>query len=181
MLKFFVVGQPVTNTFTHPPSPFPPHHHKKASYGPVPKSHLFQAGILAEAISMTFWHVVSTGYLYVLFLWAIVVSDFHPLKICKNLDLPLSTITFTVNSHADNHFYRYISLSQILYSMKSVFLLKYMLRFFIFKLILMWLLFFQIKNSPQKKYFVEKWFFSVDYVKIIELHVVHKWRHMESE
>ena len=45
----------------------------------------------------------------------------------------------------------------------------------------MWLLFFQIKNSPQKKYFVEKWFFSVDYVKIIELHVVHKWRHMESE
>ena len=26
----------------------------------------------------------------------------------KNLGLPLSTITFTVNSHADNHFYRYI-------------------------------------------------------------------------
>ena len=45
-----------------------------------------------------------------------------PLEIYKNVDIPLSTITFTANSHADNHFYKYIYLCQILYSMK--FLIK---------------------------------------------------------
>ena len=38
----------------------------------------------------------------------IAVSDFRPLKIYKNFGLPLSTIFFTVNFHADNHFYKYI-------------------------------------------------------------------------
>ena len=55
-------------------------------------------------------------------LWTIAVSDFRPLQIYKNLGFPLSTITFTVNSHTDNHFYEYIYLFQILYSIKSVFL-----------------------------------------------------------
>ena len=41
----------------------------------------------------TFWHVVSTGYFYVLFLWAIAVSDFLTLEIHKNLGPPLSCIT----------------------------------------------------------------------------------------
>ena len=81
----------------------------------------------------TLWLVVSTGYFYVLFLWTIAVSDFRSLEIYKNWSRPLSTITFTVNSHADNYFYKYIYLFQILYSMKSVFLLKYMFRFFIYK------------------------------------------------
>ena len=49
----------------------------------------------------TFQHVVSTGYFYALFLWAIAFSDFRPLEIYKNVGLPLSFITFTVNSHAD--------------------------------------------------------------------------------
>ena len=66
----------------------------------------------------SFWLVVSTGYFYILFLWAIVVSDFLPLEIHKHLVLPLSSITFTANSQADNHFYKYIYLFQILYSMK---------------------------------------------------------------
>ena len=57
----------------------------------------------------TFWYVISTRYFYVLFLWTIAVSDF----------LPLPTIAFTVNSHADHHFYKYIYLFQILYSIKS--------------------------------------------------------------
>ena len=73
----------------------------------------------------TFWHIVSTGYFHILFLEAIAVSDFCPLEIYKNISLPLSTITFTVNSYADNHFYKYIYLFQILYSMKSVFLLMW--------------------------------------------------------
>ena len=30
-----------------------------------------------------FWHVVSTGYFYYLFLWAIPVPDFLPLKFIK--------------------------------------------------------------------------------------------------
>ena len=69
----------------------------------------------------SFWLVVSTGYFYILFLWAIVVSDFLPLEIHEHLVLPLSSITFTTNSQAYNHFYEYIYLFQILYSMKSVF------------------------------------------------------------
>ena len=67
----------------------------------------------------SFWLVVSTGYFYILFLWAIVVSDFLPLEIHKHLVLPLSSITFTANSQADNHFYKYIYLFllfQALYS-----------------------------------------------------------------
>ena len=50
----------------------------------------------------TFWHIVSIGYFYILFLRAIAVSDFLSLEIYKNLDPLLSSITFTVNSHADN-------------------------------------------------------------------------------
>ena len=60
----------------------------------------------------TFWHV-STGYFYVLFLSTIAVSDLRPLEIYKKLGLPLSTVTFTVNSHADNHFYKYVFVSNI--------------------------------------------------------------------
>ena len=50
----------------------------------------------------SFWLVVSTEYFYILFLWAIVVSDFPPLEIHKYL---VFLITFTSNSQADNHFY----------------------------------------------------------------------------
>ena len=58
---------------------------------------------------------------YALFLWTIAVSDFG-LEIYKNLGIPFSAITFTVNSHADKHFYKYIYFLQILYSEeKSVF------------------------------------------------------------
>ena len=58
----------------------------------------------------SFWLVVSTGYFYILFLWAIVVSDFLPLEIHKHSVFPLSGITFISNSQADNHFYKYIYL-----------------------------------------------------------------------
>ena len=79
----------------------------------------------------TFWNVVSTGYSFVLFLWAIAVPDFCPLETYKNLGLPLSTITFIVNSMQTTIFIN-ICLLQI-YNMKSVFLFKHMLSFFIFK------------------------------------------------
>ena len=69
----------------------------------------------------SFWLVVSIGYFYILFLWVIVNSDFLPLEIHNHLVFPLSSIIFTVNSQADNHFYKYSYLFQILYSMKSVF------------------------------------------------------------
>ena len=59
----------------------------------------------------TFWHVASTGYIYVLYLWAMSVSNFRPLEIYENLGIPLSAITFTGNnSQADNHFYKYVCL-----------------------------------------------------------------------
>ena len=48
--------------------------------------------------------------------------DFRLLKIYKKLGLHFSTITFAANSHAENHFCKYIYLFQILYSMKSIFI-----------------------------------------------------------
>ena len=33
----------------------------------------------------------------------------------------------------------------------------------------------------RKKLFIEVNSFVVDYVKIVELHIVHTWRHMQSE
>ena len=65
-------------------------------------------------------HFVKTGCFYV-FLWTSVVSDFCLLEIYKNLGFLLSAITFTVNSHADIQFYKYVYLFQILYSLKSFF------------------------------------------------------------
>ena len=81
----------------------------------------------------SFWLVVSTEYFYILFLWAIFVSDFFPLELYKHLVLLLSSIIFRANSQADNHFYEYIYLFQTLYNIESVFLLKFTLRFFVFK------------------------------------------------
>ena len=43
-----------------------------------------------------FWHVISTGYFYVLFLWTIAVSDYQALANHKSLGLALSAISFTV-------------------------------------------------------------------------------------
>ena len=95
------------------------------------KSYPFPVGILAEAISMAHSGILYRMDIYKFYFYA--VSDFRPLGIYKNLGLPLSTITLTVNSHADNHFYKYIYFFQILYSMNQFFLLKYTLKFFIFK------------------------------------------------
>ena len=75
----------------------------------------------------SFWLALSTGYFYILFLWANVVSDFLPLEIYKHLALPLSSITFTANSPADNHFYKYIYVSNII-QYEISFLLKYTLK-----------------------------------------------------
>ena len=41
----------------------------------------------------TSWHVVLTGNFYVLYLWALAVSDICPVEILKNFGLSLSTIT----------------------------------------------------------------------------------------
>ena len=100
---------------------------------------------------------------------------FFPLKFIK-LRPSLSSINFAINNHADNLFSIYISFFQILYNMKSIFLFKYTLRFFIFKFDL------NVKQSPyffpvkvmvcRKNSIENKSFFSVDYVKITELQVV---------
>ena len=77
-----------------------------------------------------FWNVVSTGYFYIVFLWTIAVSDFCTLDIYKNLCFPLSTITYKVNSHAGNYFYKInIFICLKYYTVWNQFLLKYMLKF----------------------------------------------------
>ena len=62
----------------------------------------------------TFWHVL-TGYFFVLFLWAIAVSDFCSWEIHKNFSLPSFAIIFTVNNHKDNHFYKWYASNIIQY------------------------------------------------------------------
>ena len=49
----------------------------------------------------TFWHVASTGYFNVLFLWAVAVSDFRPLDIYKNLGFPLSEASNCSEMHCN--------------------------------------------------------------------------------
>ena len=75
----------------------------------------------------SFWHIVSIGYFHILFLWIIAASYFIPFECYKNLDPPFFSITFTVNSHVDNHFYKYIYLFQT-YRMEAVFVSKHMLK-----------------------------------------------------
>ena len=81
----------------------------------------------------SFWLVVSTAYFYILYLWPIVVLHFLPLETHKHLVLPLSSITFTANNQADNHFYNYIYLFQIFIQYEISFLLRYTLRFLVSK------------------------------------------------
>ena len=57
---------------------------------------------------------VSTFYFYEPLLFQI----FFLLKFMKIYALPCLVITSTVNSHADNHFCKYIYLFQVLYRMK---------------------------------------------------------------
>ena len=91
----------------------------------------------------------------------------------------VTAITCTVNSHAYNHFCKYIYLFQILYSMKY-----YTVWVFVF-CIQNWfkcenpLIFSNKKHGLQKKIlYRKKSFFTVDYVKIIELHNVHTWHNV---
>ena len=46
----------------------------------------------------TFWHVLTTGHFYVLFLWTITVLDFCLLEIYENLGFLLSAISFKVSN-----------------------------------------------------------------------------------
>ena len=100
------------------------------------QSHFFPAKVLAEGINMTHSGILYQLDISVLFSWTIDVSDFHPLEIYKNLDLRLSTITFTVNSHANkittsiNMFicFKYYT------AWNQFYLLKYTLKFWQLKL-----------------------------------------------
>ena len=70
---------------------------------------------------------ISTFYFYEPF----AVSDFRPLEIYKKLGFPLSTTTFAVNNHADNHFYKYFLKNVIQCEFFIYFIYIYI--FFIFK------------------------------------------------
>ena len=144
---------------------------RKYYLGPAEISSFSSRDLSGRDKHNSFRLVVSTGYFYILFLWAIVLSDFPPLEIHKHLVLLLSSITFTANSQADNHFHKYIYLFllfQVLYSndLQKKLKMVYMAHF---------------KRSTEKVLYRKKNFFSVDYVKINELHVVQTWRHMQYE
>ena len=88
---------------------------RKSYLGPVEIASFSSQDFRRSNKHDTFWDIASTGYFYLLFLWVIAVSDFCPLEIFKHLDPPLSTIAFTVKSHPDKNFYKYIYLFQILW------------------------------------------------------------------
>ena len=74
--------------------------------------------------------MIHSGMLYRLdiftfYFYGLAVSDCLAFEIYKNLGSPLYSNVFAVSSHADNHFYKYIYAFQILYSIKSAFLIKY--------------------------------------------------------
>ena len=97
----------------------------------------------------TFLHVstdISTGIL-----WTIAVSDFHPLEIYKNLGLPLSTITFTVNCHKDNQFYKHIHLRSFFIKINVKVLTKVFYTHIWFQCETLLLLFFNKNHRIQKK------------------------------
>ena len=126
---------------------------KKSYLGPVKIPSFTSRDFSRNNKHDTFWHVVLAGYFYVLFLWTIAVSDFRSLEIYKNLNPPLSNITLTVNSHADNHFYKYIHLFQYHTAWISFFI-KIQVKVFYFQI---WfkcktpLLFFLIKSLVYRK------------------------------
>ena len=82
--------------------------HRKSYLGPTETAPFSSQNFIWSNKHETFWHVALTGYFFVLISWTIAVTDFCPLEIYENLGLPLSTVTFTVNSHADSYFYKYV-------------------------------------------------------------------------
>ena len=132
---------------------------RKSYLGPAEISSFSSRDLSRRNKHDSIW-LVSTRYFYILFLWAIVVSDFLPLEIHKHLVLPLSSITFTANGQADNHFYDYIYL---------VLLFQYYTAMVYRK---------NWKWSTRWNIFTEKIFFSVDHLKINELHVAHMTSHV---
>ena len=65
-----------------------------------------------------YWHVLSAGYFYILFLWAMAVADF-----C-HLGLPLSTITY-IQYKICFHIKTYIHIYNYNYNLHSYFIFKF--------------------------------------------------------
>ena len=88
---------------------FPPFFKDFHSY---PEAYSFSSVlfILACCIDWIFLHFIFMSH---------CLSDFFPLGIHKHLVFPLSSITFTANSQACNHFCKCIYLFQILYSIAN--------------------------------------------------------------
>ena len=106
---------------------------------------------------------------------------FSSLGIYKKFSFALSTITFTVNSHTDNHYC--IVQFEISFSIKiHVKRLSFDQSFLYSNLILVLpaLIFSNKNHDLQKKKTLEK-VFLLDFVKIIESHIVHSWLHVQSE
>ena len=110
----------------------------------------------------SFWLVVSAGYFYILFLWAIVVSDLFSCLVSL-LQPTTKQITISIN---------------IFICLKFYTVWNQIIHFKVFNIQVR----FKCENGLRKNSLWKKIdIFSVDYVKINELHVVHTWHHMQSE
>ena len=62
---------------------------RKSYLGPAEITSFYSRDLRRHNKHNSVWLVVSTGYFYILVLWAIVLSDFLPWEIHKHLVLPL--------------------------------------------------------------------------------------------
>ena len=124
-----------------------------------------------------FWHVVLTEYFH-FFLSPIAVSNFHLLKIYSKLRPSLFYYNFYIQQPIQIATSINTFISNIIQYEISIF---YWNTHIFYNQI--WfkceapLLFFQIKTMIYRK----KTLWKNKYEKIIELHVVHTWRHMQFE
>ena len=102
-------------------------------------------------------------YFYVLFLWAMAITDFRPLEIYKNLGFPLFTITFTANSHANNHLLQiFIELPWNIIQYEITFFINIYVKVFYIQIRFKYetqLLFFLITMVYRKSFYRKKVFF----------------------
>ena len=75
----------------------------------------FQPGFCRGNKHDTFWHVLSTRYFYVLFLWVIAVSDFSPLEVYKNFPCQSTATQITILINIFTSFRYYTVWNQFFY------------------------------------------------------------------
>ena len=132
-----------------------------------------------------FWHAPSTGYFYVLLLCFRFLSLGNLQKLRLSLRLSVSQSTATQITTSTNRFTcskYYPVWNQFLIKINVKVLIKDFYIQIWFKFVFTFTFIFTKKQwSTEKRTLEKNSFFAVEYVKTIELYIVHIWRRMQSE